>query len=474
MDLPLHYLSATDALRAFRNKSLSPVELMDAIIARHEAVNPTVNCFSYTFFDEARELARAAEQAYAKGTARALEGLPVAVKDEQPIAGQPLSNGSLIWKDNIAQETAQVPARVIDAGGIVHARTTTPEFSAAGVTWSKLWGVTRNPWNPTYTVGGSSGGSGASLAAGTTTLASGSDIGGSIRIPAGYNGVVGYRAPHGRVPGLPPFNLISYATDGGLARTVDDMILFQNVLAGPDPYDHASLKPKLTLPGEYPDLKGTKIAYNYDLGLWPLNPSVKANFDASLGLLRDLGAETIEVDLGWDVARLEKAAFDRLAFWLGTYMDDVVGDARDLLCSYNAFTTAEGADVSSRDVMSAYMMEAEMYSSFGPLMDNHLVLITPTMTAMDITADYEPAGPTVTIDGVERNALLQNALTFPFNMLNMTPVLAMPNGFADNGVPTSLQIVGPTHEDENVFRVAKALEQATGPFINAGQLPNPG
>ena len=475
MDLPLHYLSATDALRAFEEKRLSPVELMDAIIARHDNVNETVNCFAFTFFDQAREQARAAEQAYVNGTARPLEGLPVAMKDEHPIAGQPLTNGSLLWKDNIARETAQLPARVINAGGIVHGRTTTPEFSAAAYTWSKLWGVTRNPWNPQITVGGSSGGSGASLAAGTAALASGSDIGGSIRIPAAYNGLVGYRAPHGRVPGIPPFNLVSYATDGGLARTVDDMILFQNVIAGPDPFDHTSLKPKLILPLEYPDLRAVKIAYNYDLGLWPLNDAVRRNFDKSITLLRELGAETVEVDLGWDTARLEKAGFDRLSFWMGTYMNDIVDDTtREQLCSYNRFTTAEGASVSNSDIMAAYEVEAEMYASFGPMMEDHLALITPTMTAVDVPADHDPASPTVMVDGVERNALLQNMLTYPFNMLNMTPVLSVPNGFADNGVPTGLQIIGPTHEDKNVFRVAKAIEQALGPFINADQLPDIG
>jgi amidase len=474
MDIPLHYLSATEALRAFKEKRLSPVELMDAVIARHESVNDTINCFAFTFFEEAREQARAAEQAYANRTARPLEGLPVAIKDEQPIAGQPLTNGSLIWKDNIAQDTAQLPARVMAAGGIVHARTTTPEFSAAAYTWSKLWGVTRNPWNPEITVGGSSGGSGASLAAGTSTLASGSDIGGSIRIPAAYNGVVGYRAPHGRVPGIPPFNLISYATDGGLARTVDDMIVFQNVIAGPDPHDHASLKPKLILPNDFPDLRGVKIAYNYDLGLWPLSDSVRRNFDASMALLRDLGAETVEVDLGWDIDRLEKAAFDRLSFWMGTYMNDIIDDTtRDQLCSYNQFTAAEGATVTNSEVMAAYEVEAEMYASFGPLMEDHLVLITPTMTAVDTPADYDP-DPTVMVAGKQRNAMLENMLTYPFNMLNMTPVLSVPNGRADNGVPTSLQIIGPTHEDGHVFRVAKALEQATGPFISTERFPDLG
>jgi Asp-tRNA(Asn)/Glu-tRNA(Gln) amidotransferase A subunit family amidase len=190
----LHYLSATDALRLFQSHELSPAELMEAVIARAEAVEPTVNAFAATFYDQALDAARAAADRYAAGTpAGPLDGLPVAVKEEAPIAGQVNSLGSLPLRDVVATETAEFVRRVIDAGGIVHARTTTPEFSCAPFTWTKLWGVTRNPWNTAYSPGGSSGGSAAALAAGMTTLATGSDIGGSIRIPSSFCGVVGLR-----------------------------------------------------------------------------------------------------------------------------------------------------------------------------------------------------------------------------------------------------------------------------------------
>ena len=132
----------------------------------------------------------------------------------------------------------------------MHARTTTPEFSCAGYTHSKLWDVTRNPWNPSVAVGGSSGGAGASLASGTSLLASGSDIGGSIRIPASINGVVGFKPPHGRVPTGPPFNLDRFCHDGPLARTVADCVLFENVLAGPHALDVTSLRPKVRIPAQ--------------------------------------------------------------------------------------------------------------------------------------------------------------------------------------------------------------------------------
>ena len=248
-DLDLCYLPAHEALARFKAKTLSPVELMQAVIARAEAVKDPINAFTYTHFDEAMDLARKAEAKYARGArVRALEGLPIGIKDESEIAGKPTSSGSLILKDHVAESTSVNNQRILAAGGIVHARTATPEFSAAGVCWSRLWGVSRNPWNPEFTTGGSSGGSGASLAAGTSPLAMGSDIGGSIRIPASACGVVGYKPPYGRNVDDPPFNLDFFCHTGPMARTVKDAALLQNVITGPHPSDIVGLRPKLTLP----------------------------------------------------------------------------------------------------------------------------------------------------------------------------------------------------------------------------------
>ena len=239
----LCYLSATDAVALFRRRELSPSELMEAVIARAEEVEPTINAFTDTFFEEALTAADAAADAYAKGTNRPLEGLPLAVKDEPHIEGQRITEGSLLFADQVASHTDPIAQRVIDAGAIVHARTATPEFSMAAVTWSHLHGVTRNPWNPDLTCGGSSGGSGASLAAGSSTLATGSDIAGSIRIPSSLNGLVGFKPPWGRVPEYWPWNRETYAASGPLARTVNDSALFENAISGPLDTDMFSLEP---------------------------------------------------------------------------------------------------------------------------------------------------------------------------------------------------------------------------------------
>src|SRR2546423_439126 len=265
----LSYLSATEARRMFRARTLSPVELMQAVIAQAEKVEPSINAFAETHYETALVQARAAEAAYAGRGASpaALDAIPVAVKEEAAIEGQKNTFGCLALKDDVADHTAVFVQRILDAGGIVHARTTTPEFSCAPVTWTKLWGVTRNPWNLEFAPGGSSGGSGASLAAGSTTLATGSDIGGSIRIPASFCGVVGFKPPYGRVPEVEIFNLDHYCHEGPLARTVDDAALLENVIAGPHASDVASLRPKLEIPDDQPGIKGLRLALSHGLGV---------------------------------------------------------------------------------------------------------------------------------------------------------------------------------------------------------------
>lgn len=201
----LNYLSACQALSLYRSRHLSPVELIDAVITPAEAVEPTANAFAQTFFDETMESARSAEARYRCGAQppRQLEGLPVAIKEEEPIEGHHWTLGSLIYRDRIEDRTSEFARRHYGAGAVDHPRSTAPEFSCAGFTHSRLFGITRNPYSPELAVGGSSGGSAASLAAGTSMPASGSGIGGSIRILARACGVVGFKPP-GWTPGTSP------------------------------------------------------------------------------------------------------------------------------------------------------------------------------------------------------------------------------------------------------------------------------
>lgn len=461
-DEDLCYLPATEALRLFKRRQLSPVELMQAVVRRSEQVEPIINAFTETYFDEALELARKSEARYMRRSARlrALEGLPLAIKDEVPVKGRSQTDGSLIYKDQIADETAPFAQRLFDAGAINHARTTTPEFSCAAVTTSRLWGVTRNPWNPRYTPGGSSGGSAASLAAGTSALATGSDIGGSIRIPASCCGVVGFKPPYGRVPELGPFNLDFYCHEGPLARTVADTALMQNVIAGPHPNDITSLKPKLRIPDVLKPIRGWRIAYSVDLGYFRVDPQVRANTLRAVEVFRDLGCTVEPVEVPWTEAS-GRAAWNYLSHLFGASMGHLLETHGDLMTPYARAFIERGTRSRPSEFVASLGTACAMYDYFGPMMENYEVFVCPTLAK-----PAERANPKLGYDSYETEGKslpqgLAWCMTYPFNMLSRCPVLSVPSGSSRTGVPTGIQIVGRTYEDVSVFRAAAAFEKAT-------------
>ncbi|MCB2129591.1 MAG: amidase [Rhodobacteraceae bacterium] len=471
-DSDLCYLPAHDLIRRFKAKSLSPVELLEALIARAEKVREPVNCLTYTHFDSAMAAARKAEARYARGArTRPLEGLPVAIKDESFIKGMPTSNGSLLMRDFVAEATSTVNARILRAGGIVHARTATPEFSCAGYTWSRLWGVTRNPWNRDYTPGGSSGGSGAALAAGLAPLATGSDIGGSIRIPASATGTVGYKPPYGRVPEDPPFNLDFYCHNGPMTRTVRDAILLQNVIAGPSETDVASLRPKLRLPVEYKPVRGWKIAWSMDMGLFEVDDEVQRNTKAALDVFRELGAETVEVTLDWP-KDVRSAGLGYLSQIFGAYLGKSVEGHEADLTDYARHFVELGRGARPEAFVHSLEVVGAMYASFGPMMAKHDLFICPTLVVPAVPAEYNQARDTFQVNGREVDPILGWAMTLPFNMLSRCPVLSVPSGRAKNGVPTGIQLVGRTYRDADVFRAGLAYETALGGWFT-GQAARP-
>lgn len=461
-DLDLCYMPASEAIKRFKAKKLSPVELMEAVIRRAEATKDKVNAFTNTHFDEAMALARKAEAKYAKGRKTGpLEGLPVGIKDESYIKGKPTTGGSLIMKDFVADATSTMNERVMAAGGIVHARTATPEFSCAAYTWSRLWGVTRNPWNTKFTPGGSSGGAGASLAAGTSSIATGSDIGGSIRIPASTCGVVGYKPPYGRNPDDPPFNLDFYCHTGPLARTVEDAILLQNVMTGPSPLDIASLRPKLTLPTRFKPIKGWKIGYSMNLGAFEVDPEVVKNTKKALDVFRSLGAEVEEVDLGWGPEVLE-AGLAYLHHLFGAFLSKLLAEHGDDMTTYARKFAEDGAKSKAVDFVNSLEVAGRMYMTLGPLLEKYNVLICPTTALPSVPADHDQTRDEVRINGKLVNPSLGWVMTTPFNTMSRCPVLSLPSGHAKNGVPTGIQIVGRTYSDEDVFRAGMAYEKALG------------
>ncbi|HVJ53894.1 MAG TPA: amidase [Aliidongia sp.] len=471
---PLCYLSGQAALGLFRRRELSPVELMRALIARTDAVEPHINAFTETYFEQALAQARAAEQRYmGQGAApRPLEGLPLAVKEEFRLAGTRRCSGSLIYRDRVDAETDPLIQRLLDAGAIAHAKTTVPEGCLLGTTHSRLWGVTRNPWKLAASPGGSSGGSGAALAAGTATLATGTDIGGSIRIPAALCGVAGYKPPYGRNPEIPVYNLDFFAHSGPMARSVADLALMQNVISGPEPTDIASLRERVTLSTEVPaDLKGWKIAYSLDLDCFQVEAAVRrATLDA-LDTFRALGAEIEPVTLGW-TREMMNAGETYLGHLWGAAMADLLALHRAEMTDYAIAFGEHATRSTAQDFRHALTLIAEMYRRFGPMLDRYDLFVCPTLATSALGAAQVPSDR-ITINGKDLPAEEGVwTMTTPFNMLSRCPVLAVPSGAVQDGVPIGIQLVARTYDDARAFRAGLAYEAARPWFTPGSAEPN--
>ena len=460
IDLELCYLSASEVLKRFKACSLSPVEYLAELIKRAEETEPAINAFAFTWFDQAMDQAKEAEAKYARKDTniRELEGLPIAVKDAADIEGQPLTKGSLYLKDNISTETHYSIQRLLDAGGIVHARTTTPEFGCTAVCDSKIYGTTHTPWKLGYTSGGSSGGSGAALAVGSSPVATGSDIGGSIRIPAACCGVVGYKPPYGRNPGGTAGSFDMYHALGPMTRTVSDAAMMQNILCGPHPLDNASIRPKYVLPDTYEDIQGLRIAWSMDLGFFEVDEHVQANTLKTLDVLKDLGAELVEVDFGWS-AEADRALQNYLDHLFNGYIKAIVDTNPALATSWATYCANAAGKTSATDFSGAYETQARMSRQVGAIMDDCYAFICPTCNFQEIPADQDPNDPVV-INGKTVDPLYGWCMAHPFNMLGRLPVLSVPSGIGGNGLPTGIQIVARHLDDERVFRVGMALEKA--------------
>jgi Asp-tRNA(Asn)/Glu-tRNA(Gln) amidotransferase A subunit family amidase len=461
-DIELCYLSANEAVTRFADHSLSPVELMQALITRSEQVEPHINAFTETYFEEALAQAQAAETRYQRGSQRPLEGIPLAVKDEFKLAGKRRTSASLVYQNRVDDENEVIIQRLLDAGAIAHAKTTTPEFCLLGSCHSRLWGITHNPWNLDITPGGSSGGSGAALAAGTTTIATGTDIGGSIRIPAALCGVVGYKAPYGRNPELPVSNLDFYSHSGPMARNVNDIAIMQNLISGVHNQDIASLRESVVIDTAIPgNLDGCKIAWSMDLGFMEVDSSVRDNTLAALELLRSLGATVDEVEIGWDESIIDAAHHHWAHGWAAS-MDSVLETNRDDLCDYTIWFIENARKSTPRDYLNSIEAAVHMYDRFGPLMDDYDVFICPTLMTTGVPNNSTWPKNEIEINGEIRMVSEEHwNATFPFNMLSRCPVMSMPSGLAANGVPTGIQFVARTFDDQSVFSTALAYEQAS-------------
>lgn len=436
---------------------------MTALIAQSERTNGALNCTTYTYFERAIEQARIAEKTYAKNpeAARPLEGIACAIKDWHSVAGEITTYGSKVYENFRPDQTAPTVQRLLDAGAIMHCRTTTPEQAHAGVTKSPLWGVTRNPWNTDYSPGGSSGGAGAALAAGITTIADGTDGGGSIRIPASACGVFGFKPPFGRNPldrEHPSESVLHY---GPMTRTVADATIMQNVMSGQHPADPHSLRERIDLSASYEELSGMRIALSMDLGYFEISEEVRENTQMAVEVLTDLGCTIDVVDLGWT-----KKVFEAwLTNWEGLFWSLAGDQLKTHKQELDPFVVKIMENGSRRTLKEFYQVNStrfEMYQEISRIFGSYDALISPTLAVPSVRADHDNDAFDFTIDGRPADPYLGWALTYPFNVLSTLPVASVPTGFSPTtGVPTGMQIVGHAYDDHTVFKIASAFEEAT-------------
>lgn len=473
-DIELCYMPASELLDKFKAKELSPVEVLEAQMRRSDAVEEKLNNFIAMYPEESLAAARASEERYMKGEPLPLDGITVATKDELAIKGRPVTAGSMLLADNISEKNDVLADRLFADGAIPHAITTVPEMYFAGVTWTKLWGVTRNPWNTEYTVGGSSGGSGGALAAGQTTLATGSDMGGSIRIPAAFCGLYGYKPPYGRVPASLGATFLLPSTSGPMARTVKDMILLQNNMAGPTPQSLTALRPKLTLPLEYPGIEGMKIAYNIDQGWAEVEPETLDLFMAAVEGLRSQGAIVEEVDLGLGLTGPQIRLAITQALLSGSFggqMKPLLNYA-DQLTSYGRYfaevaATGMGPDealAAAETIENLHILVQQAVFEQG-----YQALISPTLNTSRVPADYDPTEDALQINGQVVDPHAGPFQTPLWNLLNWYPVVSAPTGITPYRMPAGMQIVANTFDDATCMQVAAAHE-AVSPKLFSGDL----
>jgi aspartyl-tRNA(Asn)/glutamyl-tRNA(Gln) amidotransferase subunit A len=447
-------LSAAALIAAYRERTLSPVEVTDAVLDRIAAADGALNAFCLVDGDRARGEAGASEARWAAGApAGLLDGVPVAIKDILLSRGWPTLRGSKTvdpagpWEDD-----ATTVAALRRHGAVLPGKTTTPEFGWKGVTDSPLTGITRNPWDVTRTPGGSSGGSAAALAAGMVPLALGTDGGGSIRIPCGFCGLPGLKPTFGRVPAYPasPFGGVAHV--GPMARTVEDLALLLDVIGGPDARDWQALPPpeRSFRDGLDDGVAGLRIAFSPDLGYATVEPEIAALVERAATAFSELGAHVERADPGFADPR---ATYDALwsagAGKVVAALPDTSGMDPGLLA-----VAAAGQAIPLAEYLAALDARDALAIQLSRFLAEWDLLLTP---ALPIAAFA--AGRNVPEGWPDEGWPSWTPFTFPFN-LSQQPAAVVPCGFTAAGLPVGLQLVGPRHADALVLRAARAYEAA--------------
>ena len=451
-------LSAIEARSLIGRKRLSPVELLDSCLKRIAATDGRLNAIVARDDKAARKAAKAAENAVMRGDELGLvHGLTIGVKDLQPVAGMTSTWGSLIFKDHVPTADDANVARLREEGGVILAKTNTPEFGAGANTKNRVYGATGNPFDPEKTCGGSSGGSAVALATGQVALATGSDYGGSLRTPAAFCGVTGFRPSPGLVPsGERITGHMPYAVNGPMGRSIADAHLMLRAMLDVDKSDPYSSDDALRIPpslGEI-DLATVRVAFSADLGCAPVDESIRRVFFERTKLFRPVFNESqqLDPDLG-DV----HAVFEviRGAHFVTAHAEKVAKH-RDLLGPNVIDNTERGLKLTIPDLAAAQIEQHKIYKRFLAFFEEVDILICPAASV----SPFPHAELTVTEINGEQMATYMRWLAITYALSMAVPAVAcIPCGLDHLGMPFGIQVCGPNGSDALVLEIAHALEQ---------------
>ncbi|MFN2565977.1 MAG: amidase [Gemmatimonadaceae bacterium] len=452
---PGRQLSATELRHLLLSRDLSPVEVVEGALARIEELNGSVNAI-VTLNERALDEARALELR-GRGNAGLLYGLPVGIKDVTPVKGLRTTYGSKLYSDNVAKEDAVVVQRLRKAGAVIIGKTNTPEFAAGGNTFNEVFGRTRNPWNLKRSAGGSTGGGAAALATGMITLAEGTDLGGSLRIPASFCGVVGLRPSPGLVPTYPAdYVWDTLQVTGPMARTAEDVALMLQAICGPSP-----LSP-IAQPASARDFvgavesgprRGLRVAYCRDVAGIGIDEGIERICREAVFELKQSGVHVEEVQLDLSAARPAFIALRGLWFVAHMYprLDKVEQCGENVVNNVRA-----GLELTVKDLAAAEQMRGEVWHRVRRLLDRYDHLVTPCMAVSPFPVERNYPE---TIAGEPMKTYVDwIAPTFVLSLTGL-PVASVPCGMDADGLPVGLQVVGPQQGEEAVLALASRIQE---------------
>ena len=461
VDERLAFAPASELRELIASKQVSPVEVTELYLRRIESLDAQLNAYLTVAHDEAMKAARAAEEVVVRGAELGLlHGLPISIKDLEMTRGIRTTGGSLVYRDRVPNEDSIVVERVRDAGAIILGKTNTPEFGLLGTTENRLGDSCRNPWNTERTSGGSSGGACAAVIAGLCSLATGSDGGGSIRIPSSFCGVYGIKPAQGRVPryfGAAAAQVANqFSQSGPMTRTVRDSALLLQVLAGHDRRDSNSLRdtPPSFLDAVDRDIKGLRVAWSRDYGYAAVDPEVVEVTSRAAAVFEELGCSVEESDLALD------EPFD--AFWTvfstNAYASygHLLDDQADQLTEYARKALERGAEATGAEYAKALGYIDRLKSQFADVFERHDLLLSPTMAVSAFPVDRRPSR----IGDREVDPFWGFLpFTFPINMAGHMAA-SVPCGFSSDGMPVGLHIVGRRGDETTLIAASAAFERA--------------